>query len=283
MSTHLFRNILVHDPASPWRRRVQIACLLLATLSACGPDASPRPGNGQVVTAQPECRMPTERTVVRAEDGAVLETWELALADVATDALPDEPGFLEYRAAIERDGANLRRPVADPPVIDSEELADVWRDEFLNNDLVFDGGVGSVDAITCLDALLFARQAGRVSQVSRPTEFLASVLRRETIGGTRLLVVFGAGEEMFVPRDFYGLDVVEERLAEGWALWYAIHNHTTQRNGERLALGVPVPSTSDVRLLRSLQAELGLDSLRVTNGFYTFRAAVDDLSEFRAR
>lgn len=227
--------------------------------------------------------MPTERTTVRAEDGAVLETWELALEDVTTDALPDEAGFLEYRAAIERDGANLRRPVADPPVIDSDELAEIWEAEFFNTDLVFDGGVGSVDPITCLDALLFSRQAGRVSQVTRPTEFLASVLRRETADGTRLLVVFGAGQEMFVPRGFYGFDVVEERLAEGWTFWYAIHNHTTQRNGERLALGVPVPSTSDVQLLRSLHGELGLDSVRVTNGFYTFRATVDDLRAFRAR
>ncbi len=258
-------------------------CLLLVALFACAPDPSPGQGEDQGLTAQRECRMPTERTTVRAEDGAVLETWELALGDVTTDALPEEPGFLEYRAAIERDGANLRRPAADPPVIDSEELAEIWRDEFFNTDLVFDGGVGSVDPITCLDALLFSRQAGRVSQVSRPTEFSASVLRRETTDGTRLLVVFGAGQAMFVPRGFYGFDVVEEHLTEGWTLWYAIHNHTTQRNGARLALGVPVPSTSDVQLLRSLHGDLGLDSVRVTNGFYTFRAAVDDLSDFRAR
>lgn len=275
--------IKMHGPAGRLGATLCLACLLLAVLFACAPDASPRQGDDQVDTAQPECRMPTERTTVRAEDGAVLETWELALEDVTTDVLPDEPGFLEYRAAIERDGANLRRPVADPPVIDSEELGEIWEDEFFNTDLAFDGGVGSVDPITCLDALLFARQARRVSQVSQPTEFSASVLRRDTPDGTRLLVVFGAGQEMFVPRGFYGFDVVEERLAEGWTFWYAIHNHTTQRNGERLALGVPVPSTSDVQLLRSLHDELGLDSVRVTNGFYTFRAAVDDLNEFRAR
>lgn len=270
-------------PASRSSRYGLLTWLLLTALWACAPDPSSGRGEDQAATTRSECRLPTERTVIRAEDGAVLETWELALADVTTDALPGEPGFLEYRTAIERDGANLRRPVADPPVIDSEELAVIWEDEFFNTDLVFDGGVGSIDPITCLDALLFARQAERVSQLRQPTEFSAAVLRRETPEGTRLLVVFGAGLEMFVPRGFYGFDVVEDRRAEGWAWGYAIHNHTTQRNGERLALGVPVPSTSDVGLLRSLSADLGLDSVRVTNGFYTFRAAVHDLREFRAR
>jgi hypothetical protein len=97
------------------------------------------------------------------------------------------------------------------------------------------------------------------------------------------MVVFGAGLEMFVPREVYGLDVVEQRLDEGWSYWYAIHNHTLQRNGDLLALGVPVPSTSDIGLNRSLAERFGLDSVRVTNGFYTFRASIDELGRFRAR
>ena len=160
-------------------------------------------------------------------------------------------------------------------------LGDQTRDTEVN--LVFDEEAGRVDPISCLDALLFARQAARVSQLEQPTEFIASVLRRDTPEGTRVLVVFGAGSEMFVPRGWYGFDLVGDYLADGWKFWYTIHNHTTQKNGSRLALGVPVPSTSDVKLLRSLAAELGLDSVRVTNGFYTFRAAVEELSQFRAR
>jgi hypothetical protein len=119
--------------------------------------------------------------------------WQLSLADVLTPQLPDQPAFLDYRAAIERDGADLRRPVSDPPVITDDAVSAIWRDEFFNRDLVFDRGVGSVDPISCLDALLFARQAQRVSQVDRPTEFIASVLRKETESGTHLFVIFGAG------------------------------------------------------------------------------------------
>jgi hypothetical protein len=209
--------------------------------------------------------------------------WQLSLADVLTPQLPDQPAFLDYRAAIERDGADLRRPVSDPPVITDDAVSAIWRDEFFNRDLVFDRGVGSVDPISCLDALLFARQAQRVSQVDRPTEFIASVLRKETESGTHLFVIFGAGSEMFVPRGWYGFEFIPDLLAKGWSYWYVVHNHTVQRNGDRLALGVPVPSTSDVQLLRNLARDLGLKSVRVTNGFYTFSAAADELARFRAR
>ena len=220
---------------------------------------------------------------MRAEEGVILETWELSLSEVLTSRLPDEVAFLAYRAAIEGDSADLLRPIADPPVIDSEELAAIWRDEFFNNDLVFDEGVGSLSPISCLDALIFARQAGRVSQLEHPTEFIASVLRRGMPDGTRVLVVFAAGSEMFVPRGFYGFDIVGEYLADGREYWYSLHNHTIQKNGSRLALGVPAPSTSDVQMFRMLADDLGLDSARVTNGFFTFSAGVEELGRFRAR
>ena len=265
----------------------RLTCAVLGVFLACAPGELPQQdaaqSAGTETTADPKCRMPTQRTTVRAENGAILETWELALEDILTDELPDEPAFVEYRTAIERDGADLRRPVADPPVSETEEMAAISRDESFNNDLIFEEGVGSVDPISCLDALLFARQAARVSQLEQPTEFIASVLRRDTPEGTRLLVFFAAGSEMFVPRGWYGFDFVGDYLSDGWAFWYVIHNHTTQQNGDRLALGHPGPSTSDVQLLRYLGAGLGLQSARVTNGFYTFSAAVQDLSQFRAR
>jgi len=230
------------------------------------------------------CEMPAETTTILDRDGVVLETWVLRAAEVVhSTALPGDAAFLTYRAAIKRDGANVLRPVADPPTIRTEAEAEVWRNEDYNNELVFTGGVGSVDPVSCLDALLFSRQASRVSQIEQPTEFLASVLRRERGTGPDLLVVFGAGSEMFPPREVYGFEVVDRYLADGWSYWYAIHNHTVQKNGKLLALGVPAPSTSDVGLYRSLAEEMGMESLRVTNGFYTFSASVDELGSFRAR
>ena len=264
-------------------------CAFLLMLGALACDRAPRPAPQDLQSAASKadtiapCKMPTQITNIVERDGAILETWTFHSKGVATSQLPKDPAFLSYRAAIERDGANVRRPVADPPVARTEADVAVWRDEQFNNDLAFGGTVGSVNPISCLDALLFSRQATRVSQIDHPTEFLASVLRRETDSGADLVVVFGAGSEMFPPKDVYGFDVVRRFVADGWRYWYAIHNHTVQKNGKLLALGVPAPSTSDVQLYRSLGKEMRMDSLRVTNGFYTFSASVNELGAFRAR
>ncbi|MEX2125269.1 MAG: hypothetical protein WD795_15360 [Woeseia sp.] len=229
-----------------------------------------------------DCMLPPAPEILLDEDGALLQVWSFPLEDVhSRPVLPDDLGLLAYRAAIRADGADVRRPVSDEPPARTPAEAEIWDDENYNNDLAFSGEVGSIDAITCLDALLFAAQNARISQLERPTEFLASVLRRD--GSKDVIVVFGAGNEMFPPKSVYGFDIVDEYLAQDWRFWYALHNHTLQEKGELLALGTPVPSTSDVQLVRSLAEDRGLESVRVTNGFYTFNATVDDLSEFRAR
>lgn len=217
-----------------------------------------------------------------AEDqGSVLRVWTFFLEEIHSRmVLPDDPWLIAYRTAIRSEGAFERYPALHVPSPLNEAEADLWRDEGFNNDLAYRGEVGSIEPIACLDALLFAEQNARVPQLERPTEFLASVLRRGAEEGEEVVVIFGAGSEMFPPRTVYGFDVVDEYLARGWRYWYVLHNHTRQGNG---ALGVPVPSASDVRLARNLAAERGLERVRVTNGFYTFDAAVDEMAVFRSR
>lgn len=91
------------------------------------------------------------------------------------------PGFLAYRATIHAEGADEMYPMLHLPPSRNEAEADIWRDENFNNHLAYEEGIGSIEPITCLDALLFAEQNARVPQLDRPTEFLASVLRRRTI------------------------------------------------------------------------------------------------------
>jgi hypothetical protein len=138
----------------------------------------------------------------------------------------------------------------------------------------------TIEPITCLDALLFAEQNARVAQLERPAEFLASVLKRRVMERDEVVVVFGAGSEGVPPASVHGFEIVDEYVTAGWRYWYLVHNHTRQANG---ALGVPVPSTSDVRFVRSLAAQRGLERVRVTNGFYTFDASIAEISRFRAR
>jgi len=261
--------------------------LLVAGTLACDQASGRRPQELRSPASKPNalaaCRMPAKTTTILERDGAVLETWALRSEEIVTDELPKDSAFLAYRTAIQRDRADVLRPVADSPVVRSDAEAEMWRNERFNNDLVFRGAVGSIRPISCLDALLFSRQARRISQIDHPTEFLASVLRRETSTGADLVVVFGAGSEMFPPKDVYGFEIVRRFLADGWSYWYSIHNHTVQKRGDSLALGVPAPSTSDVQFYRSISKEIGLDSLRVTNGFYTFNASIKELSALRAR
>lgn len=221
---------------------------------------------------------------MRGDGAAVLQVWQIVDEQVLhRPVLPEHDAFLAYRAAIRADGAALRRPIADEPQPDNDEQARMWRDERFNNDLAQRGEVGDIAPITCLDGLFFAHQHARFSQLTQPTEFLLSVMRKDIDGRPHLLAIFGASDQMFPDKRFYGFDVVDEYLAQGWSFWYMLHNHTVQKRGARLALGSPVLSTADVHLVRNLASGRGLQSARVTNGFYTFTAPAADFGRLRAR
>lgn len=273
-------------------RRLLIVLGLLLGLSACGRDPGPATAtiepdrseaSDRVDVTDPRCTLPAPPEVVVDAQGAVLKVWRLTLAEVhQRPVLPDAPGLRAYREALRAAGAVERHPALHIPPRLGETEARVWEDEELNNARAYRGGVGSIEPLTCLDALLFAAHDARIPQRERPTEFIASVLHRkaENTGEHDTVVIFGAGSEMFPPRSVYGFDLVEQYRAQGWTYTFLLHNHTTQADG---TLGVPVPSTSDVALARNLAESLGLQRVRVTNGFYTFDAAVEELAAFRAR
>jgi hypothetical protein len=232
-------------------------------------------------TVHPDCGFPSDPVTVIEDQGSVLKVWTLPLQEVhSRPVLPDAPELLAYRLAIRSEGADERYPMLDLPPARNEMEIQIWEDENFNNDLAYRGGIGSVEPISCLDALLFAEQNARFPQLDHPTEFLASVLRRKIGEREELMVIFGAGNEMFPPSSVNGSEIIDGYVAQGWRYWYLLHNHTRQPNG---ALGIPVPSTSDVRFARSLAQVRGLERVRVTNGFYTFDASVDEIAEFRAR
>lgn len=258
-------------------RSIVGALTLSALLLSCG---GPTPD----LADDSLCILPTHPDTVRTDGSAVLLVWEFRDDPVYSSfALPADSAYLAYRGAIEADGADLKHPVADQPTPTTDAEAALWSDEHFNAELARSGEAGIIEPIRCLDALLFAFQHDRVSQLEQPTEFLASVLRKETNGEIRLAIVFGAGEEMFPPKTVYGFDLVDEYRARGWRYRYALHNHTIQQNGDHLALGTPALSTSDVQLTRSLASGAGLESARVTNGFYTYSVPSAKLGLLRSR
>ena len=259
--------------------RLLLFCLLVVSCGRSGKEAPE-----QFVPVDARCEFPASPDTIRRTGSAVLLLWEFEDDPVfSSHVLPRDDAFLGYRAAVRADGADRRWPLYDEPTPRTDAEAELWRNEQINAELARSGKSGSIAPITCLDALLFAHQNARVSQLKRPTEFLASVLRHGADGEQRIAVVFGGGDEMFPPKSVYGFDVVDEYVARGWRYIYALHNHTLQANGERLALGTPALSTSDVQLTRNRVETSGLESTRVTNGFFTYTVMSGDLGRLRSR
>jgi hypothetical protein len=205
--------------------------------------------------------------------------WELPAASVwFTENLPESADYAAYRTTIRAAGADLARPIADPPQPKNDAERELWRREGVNEELMYSGG-GHVRRIQCLEAALFARQHARYSELAQPTEFVAQVLRR----GDRLKVYMGGSEKEFPPKSVYGLNEVAVDVAAGWQYFVVLHNHTVRTLKGRTALGVPAPSTSDVELFSGLVPQLGLREVWVTNGMYTGVVSTESLVRFAAR
>jgi hypothetical protein len=258
-------------------RPLSMNVLMLLLLILANDYAGPVAGFSQGV-AGATCALP-EGTVVRREGNAVLEVWELPAASVwFSETLPDSPSYHEYRSAIRAAGAENAKPVLDlvPPKDDSER--EIVRSEHHNYALMYSGG-GEVRPVRCLEAALFALQNTRASQLTRPTEFIAHILRKDD----RLKVYFGASDVMFVPKNVYGVGEVAGDVAAGWQYWVVLHNHPLQALNGKPALGVPAPSTSDVQFLKGFAQRLGLREAWVTNGVFTGVVTSENVSQFRAR
>jgi hypothetical protein len=224
------------------------------------------------------CELP-EPTVLRREGNSVLQVWELPAAAVwFGNTVPDAPGYLAYRAAIRQAGGDRARPVADPPQPKDDADRELWRREDHNAALMYAAG-GEVRPIRCLEAALFALQDARYSELTRPTEFIAHILRRDD----RLKLYFAASDQMFPPKQFYGLEKVSADVTAGWEYWVVLHNHTVRTLDGKPALGVPAPSTSDVQLFKGLVGDLGLREVWVTNGMYTGIVRSENLGQFDPR
>lgn len=214
--------------------------------------------------------MPSERTVVVTDGAARLERWDLAdTGALFTPALPEDPAYRAFRDTVRADGAELRHPIADrrPPTDDAER--EIWRREDHNAALVLSGQAATLRPVQCLEALIFDPE--------RETIVLA--LRR----GTRTRIYVGTSDQMFPPKTVYGTTQAAADVTDGWRFDVVLHNHTVQRRGDRIALGMPTLSTADVSLFRNLVDDLGLRSAWVTNGVYTAEVPAADFPRFEGR
>ena len=250
------------------------AWMSIAIIAACGPANIA----GEIDGHKRPCELP-ESTMIRRDGSSVWEMWELpATGPWFSEELPQAPGYLAYRAAIRSAGGDVPRPEADPPQNKSDREREIWRREEVNGTLMYDG-TGHVRPAQCLEAALFARQHSRYSQLTRPTEFVAHLLRR----GDSLRVYFGSSDQMFPPRGFQMAPDVIRDVAAGWQYSAMLHNHTVRAYNGKPALGMPAPSTSDVQFFRMLAQRLSLREAWITNGMYTGVVATERLDRFHTQ
>ncbi len=245
-------------------RRAEAAKVLEPLLTAIDPATDPvDAGRVREVLARAlgqRCELPGAPTVVFREGAATLTRWDLdERAVLFSPTLPDRPAYRAFREAIRTDDAELRRPIADraPPASDGER--EMWRREDHNAELVLSGKAGVLRPVHCLEALVFEPER----------ETIVVVLRRTDAGRARLRLYVGASDQMFPPKAVYGTTEAAADVTAGWHLDAVLHNHTVQRRGDRLALGMPTLSTADVSLFSGLAGDAKLASAWVTNGVYT--------------
>ena len=219
--------------------------------------------------------------VIKAEEGSVLWRWTLEKPTVwGKEVLPKSDALARYRKAIINAGGVHIRPITDAPAMPNDRMKEVWRREFHNQDMALSGKAGVVRPIRCFESLFLAMQAERVGQLSKPTEFIVARLERQTKDGVEARVYFGASDTMFPPKSFYPFDAVKSDVEKGWSFKQMLHNHTVKQNKGKPALGTPAPSTNDVQLSIALAKQMGLESVVITNGFYSAQIPTSALSKY---
>jgi hypothetical protein len=204
--------------------------------------------------------------LVRRDGAATLTRWDLDdTGALFTATLPDDAAYRAFRDHVRADGAELRRPIADRAEPKDDAEREMWRREDHNADLVMDGRAGSLRPVQCLEALAFQPER----------ESMVLVLRR----GTQTRIYLGRGDQMFPPKSVYGTSEAAADVADGWRFDVVLHNHTLQKRGDRIALGMPTLSTSDVSFFLNLDAA----SAWVTNGVYTVEVRAAEFPRFLGR
>ena len=159
-----------------------------------------------------------------------------------------------------------------------------------NGAAVLEGRAGVIGPASCIEALLWERQAARYPMLEHPTEFSAFILR----GDGRVRIYFSAAD--LVGHKVRGgiTDLVNEDVRRSYALVAHLHNHpfllgrvpggrmwTTEATRDDVA-GALAPSATDVQLYRWLREEIGLPAAWVTNGLATARFSAADFDVLAA-
>ena len=250
--------------------------------------------SGRSATVDP-CLLSAEPTVIDVEDpipGELHEVYDLIDVPALWGRAPEDAEEGRYRNEL---AAHL--PGLGPQVLLERQrrvygamaVTTVARD-LANMTAVADQRVGETRPATCLERLLFRRQARRYPMVAHPTEFGAFVLRRDD----RLRVYLSGADRVGQRIRGVVTDRVQEDVAAGFELLAHLHNHpfllnrtvgdrmwTTEGNIDDVG-GALAPSSNDVQFYRRLQERFALQGAWITNGLDTAHFAAADFAVLAA-
>lgn len=281
---------------------------LAAALAGCAPApsapasavaalASPAPATSSAASPAPStgCALDPAPRVLPVDDpkpGELHEVHDLADAPALWAPAPPGPARDAYRRGVAARAGSLaprdllRRQRAIYAAIATPGAA---RDAH-NGAAVLEGRAGAMGPASCIEALLWERQAARYPMLEHPTEFGAFILR----GDGRVRVYFSAAD--LVGQKIRGAitDMVAADVRRGYALVAHLHNHpfllgrapgdrmwTTEATRDDVA-GALAPSATDVQFYRRLREEIGLPSAWITNGLDTARFSAADFDVLAA-
>ncbi len=268
-------------------RVVLVGFALAACHSPASAPAPPlRPTTG-VATTCPRLPAPSLVAVAGATSDEVHERFDLP---DAPELLRDAPA--DTIAARYRDGviAHVGPDVSPRALIERQRrvfAASAFPRETINATAILEGRVGKFVTPSCLERILFARQAERYPMLERPTEFGAFILRRP--GQVRVYMSSMDRVGQRLRREVR--EAVRSDVAGGFALVAHLHNHPflfDRRVGDRMwttadtiddVAGGLSPSLSDVGFYKSTAEELPLEGAWLTNGFNSIRIRAAELAE----
>ena len=148
-----------------------------------------------------------------------------------------------------------------------------------NFDLILNREAGSIRDMNCLEALLFLEHNSFSPLQMIPSEFLAYVLKKESL----LRIYFTSVKKLEANGKFFEEDVVHN-IEEGWEYITHIHSHPfVIDNPAGDIAGTTIPSGGDLLIFRKHRNELELQKAWITNGISSIVVRSDEFDLFETQ
>jgi len=232
--------------------------------------------------ASTECKFSSSPQPQKLTETSWLYTWQEEFSTTLLEyELPTAEIFRTYRKLISK-RINT----------DQVELLKRQRDKFIHAfgaeaalpyNQILEERIGKVLPIRCLDALLLQQHLMLQSELLKPTEFTALVLRK----GTEIRLYQLIGQHVSPPGIENVAPLLDADLKSGWSLTTHLHNHPffLENLPKADVAGTIIPSGTvggggDLREYEKLKKAYGLSEAWITNGFHTIVLTAREFDRF---